>query len=80
MVEVEGAGHTSCTVEMCALHVPVDVAVLDEIQMISHPERGWAWSRALLGLPSSEFKESIVEPKAVMNLAELTDDKSGMSI
>lgn len=53
MVEVEGAGHTSCTVEMCALHVPVDVAVLDEIQMISHPERGWAWSRALLGLPAA---------------------------
>lgn len=28
------------------------VAVLDEIQMISDPGRGWGWTRALLGLPA----------------------------
>ena len=49
---IPGADHTACTVEMCALHVPVDVAVVDEIQLLAHPERGWAWSRALLGLPA----------------------------
>lgn len=27
-----------------------DVAVVDEIQMIRDPERGWAWTRALLGI------------------------------
>ena len=53
-IEAENSFHTSCTIEMCALHSPVSVAVLDEIQMLSHPERGWAWSRALLGLPASE--------------------------
>ena len=53
--EVVGAQHTSCTIEMCALHEPLDVGVLDEIQMLSHPERGWAWSRALLGLPAREL-------------------------
>ena len=26
-----------------------DVAVIDEIQMIRDPQRGWAWTRALLG-------------------------------
>ena len=26
-----------------------DVAVIDEIQMIADPERGWAWTRAFLG-------------------------------
>ena len=54
-IEERGAEHTSCTVEMCAVHRPVDVGVLDEIQMLSHPERGWAWSRALLGLPAREL-------------------------
>lgn len=28
------------------------VAVLDEIQMISDKARGWSWTRALLGLPA----------------------------
>lgn len=31
---------------------PVEVAVLDEIQMISDKSRGWSWTRALLGLPA----------------------------
>ena len=53
--EVAGAEHTACTIEMCALHRPVAVGVLDEIQMLHHPERGWAWSRALLGLPAEEL-------------------------
>jgi ATP-dependent RNA helicase SUPV3L1/SUV3 len=29
--------------------VVVDVAVVDEIQMMRDPQRGWAWTRALLG-------------------------------
>lgn len=53
-LEVDGAVHTACTIEMCALHQHVAVGVLDEIQMLSHPERGWAWSRALLGLAAEE--------------------------
>ena len=31
-----------------------DVAVLDEIQLIGDPSRGWAWTRALHGLPAKE--------------------------
>lgn len=48
--EEPGARHTACTVEMASTRAPVDVAVIDEVQMLAHPERGWAWSRALLGL------------------------------
>ncbi len=33
----------------------VDVAVVDEIQMIGNEERGWAWSQALLGLKAKEL-------------------------
>ena len=52
--EVPGALHTACTVEMVSLTHRVDVAVLDEVQMIGDKHRGFAWSRALLGLPANE--------------------------
>lgn len=42
--------HLSCTVEMVNLSRTVDVAVLDEAQLIGHKERGWAWTQAFLGL------------------------------
>ncbi|KAF1839449.1 ATP-dependent RNA helicase SUV3 mitochondrial precursor [Decorospora gaudefroyi] len=45
----------SCTVEMAPLNTKFDVAVVDEIQMISHQERGWAWSQAFLGLQAKEI-------------------------
>ena len=32
-----------------------DVAVLDEIQLIGDPSRGWAWTRALHGTPAKEI-------------------------
>lgn len=33
----------------------VEVAVIDEIQMLADPDRGWAWTQALLGLPAQEI-------------------------
>ena len=45
----------SCTVEMVPVNTPVDVGVIDEIQMIGHPERGWAWSQAFFGLRAKEL-------------------------
>ena len=53
--EQEGASLKSCTVEMVPLNVDVDVAVIDEIQMIGHRERGWAWTQAVLGLKAKEI-------------------------
>lgn len=31
-----------------------DVAIIDEIQMIRDPGRGWAWTRAFLGIHADE--------------------------
>ncbi|KAK6438862.1 RNA helicase [Oleoguttula sp. CCFEE 5521] len=45
---------TSCTVEMVPLNMHLDVAVIDEIQMIGSNDRGWAWTQALLGLKAKE--------------------------
>lgn len=49
-----GAQHTACTVEMVGMQQRVDVAVIDEVQMIGDEGRGWAWSRALMGVPAKE--------------------------
>ncbi|KAL2267592.1 hypothetical protein VTJ83DRAFT_4869 [Remersonia thermophila] len=44
----------SCTVEMTPLNTRVDVAVIDEIQMINSDDRGWAWTQAFLGVQAKE--------------------------
>lgn len=44
----------SCTVEMVDCNSRMDVAVIDEIQMIGSEERGWAWTQALLGVQAKE--------------------------
>ncbi|TGJ85825.1 hypothetical protein E0Z10_g2902 [Xylaria hypoxylon] len=45
----------SCTVEMTPLNSLVDVAIIDEIQMMGDPERGWAWTQAFLGVQAKEL-------------------------
>ncbi|OCT71815.1 hypothetical protein XELAEV_18034793mg [Xenopus laevis] len=56
-VDPEGrpSAHAACTIEMCSVTAPYEVAVIDEIQMIRDPSRGWAWTRALLGLCAEEI-------------------------
>ncbi|GIY49736.1 ATP-dependent RNA helicase SUV3 homolog, mitochondrial [Caerostris extrusa] len=49
------ASHVACTIEMVSVETKYDVAVIDEIQMIKDPGRGWAWTRALLGLCADEI-------------------------
>ncbi|KAF9106556.1 RNA helicase [Mortierella sp. AM989] len=53
--EPHSAKMISCTVEMVNLNRMVEVAVIDEIQMLADPDRGWAWTQALLGLPAQEI-------------------------
>jgi len=49
---VEGATHVASTVEMLDTRTPVDVAVIDEIQMLSDRDRGAAWTAAVCGAPA----------------------------
>lgn len=46
---------SSGTVEMVDISNPMDVAVIDEIQMIEDSARGWAWTQAFLGLQAKEI-------------------------
>jgi ATP-dependent RNA helicase SUPV3L1/SUV3 len=47
-----GATHVASTVEMLDTRTPVDVAVIDEIQMLSDRDRGSAWTAAVCGAPA----------------------------
>lgn len=54
VIEVPGATHYSSTIEMAKLNEEFTVAVIDEIQMITDKQRGWAWTRALVNLHAYE--------------------------
>ena len=51
-IPVPGSRHLAATVEMCPLHNPVDVAIVDEAQMLHDPDRGAAWTAAIMGAPA----------------------------
>lgn len=72
---VPGAQHTACTVEMIHLEKRVDVAVLDEIQLIGDASRGWAWTRALLGVPANEIH--VCGDASALELVEWIADQVG---
>jgi ATP-dependent RNA helicase SUPV3L1/SUV3 len=44
----------SSTIEMVSTNTPIDVAVIDEAQMIFDNSRGWAWTQAIVAVPAKE--------------------------
>jgi ATP-dependent RNA helicase SUPV3L1/SUV3 len=54
-VPVPGARVVSSTIEMVDTRRPIDVAVIDEAQMIFDADRGWAWTQAIVGVPANEL-------------------------
>lgn len=51
----EADTHLAATAEKLDLRQRYDVAVIDECQMIADPQRGYAWTRAILGVLSPEI-------------------------
>jgi ATP-dependent RNA helicase SUPV3L1/SUV3 len=76
VIELEGASHYSSTIEMAKLHEEFDCVVIDEIQMITDTQRGWAWTRALVNIDADEVHlcgdPSVFE--LVEKILELTGD------
>jgi len=54
-VPAEQARVVSSTIEMVSTNSAVDVAVIDEAQMIFDPSRGWAWTQAIVAVPAKEL-------------------------
>lgn len=73
---IPGAKHTACTVEMMNPSHPVEVAIIDEIQMLQDEARGYAWTSALIGAPAKEVfvcgANSVTAPciRAIESLGE----------
>jgi ATP-dependent RNA helicase SUPV3L1/SUV3 len=65
------AKFVSCTVEMLDVGRKMEVAVIDEIQMLASRERGWAWTRALLAVQAKEV-HLCGETRVISLIQELT--------
>ena len=76
-IEDEGFRVTCATVEMADLDVHYDVAVIDEAQLMSDPDRGHSWTRALLGLIADEIHVccSPAAEEVLKELIKLTGDE-----
>ncbi|MFT6630556.1 MAG: ATP-dependent RNA helicase SUPV3L1/SUV3 [Bacteriovoracaceae bacterium] len=76
VIDVEGATHFSSTIEMAKLTQTFECVVIDEIQMITDPQRGWAWTRALVNSNADEIHlcgdNSVYE--LVKQILDLTGD------
>lgn len=53
-VPAPGARVVSSTIEMVGTGKPIEVAVIDEAQMIFDSSRGWAWTQAIVAVPANE--------------------------
>jgi len=53
--EIPFATHCAATVELAPTDQDFDVVVIDEIQMVKDQSRGYAWTRALLGVRCKEI-------------------------
>jgi ATP-dependent RNA helicase SUPV3L1/SUV3 len=54
-VPVENSRVVSSTIEMVNTNKPIDVAVIDEAQMLFDLYRGWAWTQAIVAVPANEL-------------------------
>jgi len=63
----------SSTIEMVNTSRPIDVAVIDEAQMLFDGSRGWAWTQAIVGVPANEVVIicSAYAASAIENLLKL---------
>jgi ATP-dependent RNA helicase SUPV3L1/SUV3 len=68
----------SCTVEMVNINRIFDVAVIDEIQMMADPQRGWAFTQAFLGLQAKEIY--LCGEEAALPLVEAIAKETGDEI
>lgn len=60
----EGATHISCTVEKMDMAKHFGVCVIDEAQMLSDKDRGWAWTEAILGV-NADVIHICMSPNAI---------------
>ena len=75
VINVKDSTHFSSTIEMAQFGRSFDACVVDEIQMISDSQRGWAWTRALVNLNSEEIH--VCGDKSALKLVQKIVDLCG---
>lgn len=75
-IEEEGSRITASTIEMADFDEAYDIAVIDEAQMVTDPDRGHSWTKAILGLRAEEIHicMSPAAELAMIHLIELCGD------
>lgn len=75
-IEEEDSRVTASTIEMADFDEDYDIAVIDEAQMVTDPDRGHSWTKAILGLRAGEIHicMSLAAEQAVIHLIELCGD------
>lgn len=75
-IEEEDSRVTASTIEMADFDENYDIAVIDEAQMVTDPDRGHSWTKAILGIRSEEIHicMSPAAEQAVIHLIELCGD------
>ncbi|MDN5126209.1 helicase-related protein [Aliarcobacter butzleri] len=70
------ASHVCSTIEMLDFDLDVDVAVIDEVQMLEDDDRGWAWVNAIIGCPAKKIimTGSVNALDAVKKIAAYLDE------
>jgi ATP-dependent RNA helicase SUPV3L1/SUV3 len=73
----EDAAHVCSTIEMVDFNMDVDVAVIDEVQMLNDNDRGWAWVNAIIGTPAKKviMTGSVNALDAVKKIAHYLDEE-----
>ena len=73
----EDSTHVCSTIEMLNFELSSDVCVIDEVQMIEDPDRGWAWVNAIIGAPASKviMTGSVNALEAVKKIATYLDEE-----
>ena len=75
-IVIEGARHSSCTVEKANISTFYEVAVIDEVQLLADSQRGDAWTRAILGLccPEIHLCGALTAKDALMKILDNCGD------
>lgn len=75
-IEEEGSRVVASTIEMADFDENYDIAVIDEAQMVTDPDRGHSWTKAILGIRAGEIHicMSPAAEQAIIHLIELCGD------
>lgn len=75
-IPVDGATITASTIEMFNAYHSGECIIIDEAQMLADPDRGWAWTRALMEARAPEIH--VIGPKAALNLVKTMAESVSM--